>query len=136
MEKKTMVVGVIVILAVIGVYLYMNGYIPQLNFPSMNGTTAPVNNTNPEAENSGSQISVEISNSAFNPSEITIKTGDSVIWTNMDFVVHTVTSDSGEELMSEGIVKGENYSHTFNIVGTYDYHCSIHTSMKGKIIVE
>ncbi|HTZ41834.1 MAG TPA: plastocyanin/azurin family copper-binding protein [Candidatus Omnitrophota bacterium] len=31
---------------------------------------------------------------------------------------------------------GGTYSHTFAAAGTYSYHCSIHPSMKGTIIVQ
>jgi len=79
---------------------------------------------------------VEIQNFAFNPSEITIKKGETVIWTNKDSTSHTVKSDSGNEISSGSLSNGQTYSHTFNQVGTFDYHCSIHTSMKAKIIVE
>lgn len=57
----------------------------------------------------------------------------------MDAAPHTVTSDVGSvknELDSPTLAKGYTYSHTFNEIGTYAYHCSIHTSMKGKIIVD
>jgi len=79
---------------------------------------------------------IEISNFAFVPSEITIKSGETVTWTNNDSTPHTITSDSGNELDSGSISPGQTYSHTFNTAGTFDYHCSIHTSMKAKIIVE
>ena len=44
---------------------------------------------------------VEIINFAYQPSDITIKVGDTVTWTNKDSVGHTVTSDDGNELDSE-----------------------------------
>jgi len=79
---------------------------------------------------------VKISNFAFSPSTITIKKGDTVKWTNLDSVRHTVTSNSGSELNSELLSKTESYSRTFNQAGTYNYHCTPHPSMKAKIIVE
>ena len=132
MEKKTMVIGAIVIIAIIGAYLYINGYIPQLNLPFLNSQNETGNTSLPET----GQHNIEISNFAFSPSSIAIKAGDTVIWTNMDSVGHTITSDSGNELQSEAVSNGETYSHTFENAGTYLYHCSIHTSMKGEIIVE
>jgi amicyanin len=72
----------------------------------------------------------------FNAQSITIKVGDVVTWVNEDPMQHTVTSDSGSELNSDSLNKGEIYSHTFNQKGTFSYQCNIHPSMKGKIIVE
>ncbi len=79
---------------------------------------------------------VNISGFAFSPSTLTISAGDTVTWTNMDSASHTITSDSGTELASSSISNGGTYSHTFNTKGTFGYHCSIHTTMKGTIVVE
>jgi len=79
---------------------------------------------------------IEIKNFAFSPSTLTIKKGDTVKWTNQDSTRHTATSDSRNELDSELLAKGDSYSHTFNSVGTFNYHCTPHPSMKAKIIVE
>ncbi len=84
----------------------------------------------------GNSASVSIKGFAFNPSELTVKKGTTVTWTNMDSAPHTVTSDSGNELSSQVLNTGNSYSHTFDTVGTFEYHCSIHTSMKAKVIVE
>jgi plastocyanin len=86
--------------------------------------------------NLGIKKDVEISGFAFNPSTLTIPKGATVIWTNKDSAPHTIISDSGNEIMSDSISKGETFAHTFNIPGTYSYHCSIHPSMKGTVIVE
>lgn len=82
------------------------------------------------------QNNIEIKNYVFSPSSLTIKIGDTITWTNNDGVSHTITSDSGSELDSQTISDGQTYSHTFNSAGTFNYHCSIHTGMKGRIIVE
>ncbi len=78
---------------------------------------------------------VEIRNYLFFPSTLTIQVGDTVIWTNAASV-HTVTSDSGNELDSETLSSGETYSHTFTTIGNFDYHCTLHPTMKGTINVE
>lgn len=78
---------------------------------------------------------VTIQNFAFNPSSLTIKVGTTVTWTNQDSSTHTITSDSGNELNSGNIPSGQTYSHTFNSVGIFNYHCSIHTYMRGTITV-
>lgn len=80
---------------------------------------------------------IEISNLAFNPAEITINIGDTITWMNNDDAEHTVAFDSGRGLTdSDKLSKGQKYSQTFDKEGTYSYHCSIHPSMKGKIIVK
>ena len=78
---------------------------------------------------------VLIKNFAFSPSEIVIKSGETITWKNLDSATHTIVSDSENEIISDELNKEEEFSHTFNQAGTYNYHCSLHTSMKGKIIV-
>ncbi|HLC81437.1 MAG TPA: cupredoxin family copper-binding protein [Candidatus Nanoarchaeia archaeon] len=79
---------------------------------------------------------VEISGFSFNPNLLTIPQGASVVWINLDSAPHTVVSEAGAEIQSDRLSQGNTYAHTFNLPGIYDYYCSIHPSMKGKIIVE
>lgn len=128
----------IIFLVIIGILIIGAGaYYFFMQNPSNSSTNQ---NNIPSGNQSGAQTSnpnnIEIGGFAFNPSTLTIKTGETVTWSNMDPVSHTITSDSGSELNSAPIPNGQTYSHTFNTVGTYSYHCSIHTSMKGQIIVE
>ena len=92
------------------------------------GTNQPPGN--PPA--SGNSVSIQ--GFAFNPATLTIKAGTTVTWTNEDSASHTITSagffDSGT------VATGQTFSKTFDQPGTYNYACSIHPSMKGKIIVE
>lgn len=77
---------------------------------------------------------VNIANMAFSPDSLTIKVGDMVVWTNSDTVNHLLGGSGGIKSM---ILKpGDTYSQTFNNTGTWAYHCEIHPSMKGTIIVE
>jgi plastocyanin len=89
----------------------------------------------PGKGNLGIKVDIAIRDFSFSPDSVTITKGTTVIWTNMDSATHTVVSDSGEEIKSDSISNGQSYSHTFSTAGTYDYHCGIHASMKGKVIV-
>lgn len=90
----------------------------------------------PSTGDLGIKTDIKISGFAFNPNTLTISKGASVIWTNMDSASHTIVSDTGYEINSGSISKGNTYVHVFNTPGTYDYHCSIHPAMKGKVVVE
>jgi amicyanin len=123
MKKGVIVIGVIIIFLALGIYL---------------NTKTNDSNIN-ETQNQNSQTAdynIEIKSFAFSPSELKISVGETVKWTNYDSVKHTVTSDTGNELDSQLLSKEEIYSHTFNTKGIYEYHCTPHPSMKGKIIVE
>ena len=83
----------------------------------------------------GQTHSVDINNFAFSPADLSIHAGDTVVWTNSDSAPHTITSDSGSEVSSSQLATGQTYSHTFSTAGTYAYHCTLHTSMKGTVTV-
>lgn len=70
----------------------------------------------------------------YNPAEVTIKKDDKVIWINKDFGIHTVTENQGL-FSSKDLRPDQTFEHTFENVGTYDYHCKLHPEMVGKIIV-
>jgi Plastocyanin len=81
----------------------------------------------------GKTVDVKIQNSAFNPESITISSGDTVKWTNMDSGTHTVV---GPDFSSGNISSGKSYEYKFTKAGTYNYHCSIDPSMKGVVTVK
>lgn len=83
----------------------------------------------------GTSHSVEISDFAFNPATLTIQVGDTVTWTNLDQVEHTATSTSGA-FDSGMLAQNASYSVTFTEQGTYDYLCTPHPTMTGRIVVE
>jgi plastocyanin len=79
---------------------------------------------------------VDIKDFSFQPAEITINIGENVTWINKDPypTVHTVTSD--DNLFSFKMIEGQNATKTFDTAGKYNYHCAIHPSMKGTVIVK
>ena len=78
---------------------------------------------------------VAISQFAFAPATLTITAGDTVTWTNDDPVIHTATSTTGA-FDSGDLAQGESYSFTFTTPGTYDYLCTPHPTMTGRIVVQ
>ena len=98
--------------------------------PSGPSVTAP-------AVPAGSGVSVTIKNLEFSPATVTVKAGTPVTWTNLDEVPHTVTSkDPSPESFDSGLFsKGETFSRTFTVAGTYPYYCTVHPFMKATVIV-
>ena len=78
---------------------------------------------------------ITIKDFAFTPAKVTVTAGSVVTWTNKGGTAHTVTSNSGSTLDSGSIGPGEAYGNLFDTPGTYAYHCEIHSSMKGTIVV-
>ena len=83
-----------------------------------------------------SSATVKIDNFSFGPATITVPAGATVTWTNNDDVPHVVTSDDGKMFKSKALDTDDRFSFTFTKPGTYNYYCSIHPKMTGKVIVE
>jgi plastocyanin len=75
-----------------------------------------------------------ISGFSFQPGVLKVKPGAKVTWTNDDGVTHTVTADS-KWFDSGPLQPGASFSFTFTRPGTYAYHCSVHPSMHGSVVV-
>lgn len=84
---------------------------------------------------SGVPSDVSMKNFLFNPSTVTVKPGVKVTWINNDVVAHTVTSDMGGLLDSPALSPGQSFSFTFTDTGSVNYHCAIHPTMKGAVVV-
>jgi len=91
-------------------------------------TTAPADGLN----------TIVIKNFAFNPENLTIKTGTTVTWQNQDEAIHQIESDSKAQgvFLSDSLAYRESFTFTFTQPGTYTYHCTYHPTMKGAIIVK
>jgi predicted lipoprotein with Yx(FWY)xxD motif/plastocyanin len=81
---------------------------------------------------------INVQNFAFDPKDLTIPAGTTVIWHNSDSVTHTVTSDTG--LFDGNLPGGADFQFTFSQPGTYPYYCKPHggaggEGMSGVIIV-
>lgn len=87
-----------------------------------------------EAQEKLATHEVSIDNFSFAPMELTIPTGTQVTWVNKDDVPHTIISVD-HKFKSQALDTDEKFSFTFKDPGTYEYFCSVHPKMTGKIIV-
>jgi plastocyanin len=71
----------------------------------------------------------------FTPAELRVRTGDRVTWVNCDPDPHTSTADGGQ-WSSPLLSTGDAFTHTFDAVGDYPYHCEPHPFMTARVIVE
>jgi plastocyanin len=78
---------------------------------------------------------VKIDNFTFNPQQITVKAGTTVVWINHDDIPHTVTSKT-MAFRSKALDTEDKFSFTFTTPGTFEYFCSLHPHMTGSIVVE
>ncbi len=73
---------------------------------------------------------VEIQGFAFQPAEVAAAPGDTVVWSNRDFVPHTATDDAGR--WDSGRL-GPNESWRLVVSEAGAYHCTLHPNMRGTV---
>jgi nitrite reductase (NO-forming) len=113
-----------------------------------NATTMSANMTgNTTSAQGGNSVTISPGSSVpsngkfFVPDILTVSKGTTVTWTNRDSTLHTVTSgsaesgNSGTEFDSSYLAAGKTFQHQFSTSGTFDYYCTLHPYMKGKVVV-
>jgi predicted lipoprotein with Yx(FWY)xxD motif/plastocyanin len=107
------------------------------------GPTAAAATVGPTFPSSGgTNPTVSMKNTAFNPNTLTIRVGTTVTWSNDETspIPHTVTSGSPNALSgmfdSGDLNPGQTFQFTFNAPGTFQYFCRIHgAAMTGTVTV-
>ena len=93
---------------------------------------APASGTSTPATES---VTVRIDGMRFEPQNITVKPGTTVTWIHGSQMPHTI-SGNADGMRSGTLYNGQQYSHTFNAAGSYNYSCGLHPSMTGSVVVE
>lgn len=78
---------------------------------------------------------------SFSPTNITIRKGTTVTFTNISSTPHQVATDPHPihtqvaGFISNSLSQNQTYQFTFPNIGVFTYHCHLHPTMKGTIIV-
>ncbi|MFA6215501.1 MAG: cupredoxin domain-containing protein [Patescibacteria group bacterium] len=102
--------------------------------PPAANTNTPAANANANTNIAPKQVEVSITNFSFQPQTIEINAGDTVQWTNSDQTAHAVTIDN--RIDTGDIDPGKTAKIKFNDKETINYHCRLHPSMTGTVIVK
>ena len=98
-------------------------------------------NSEQPADGGGGGAQVSMENIQFNPRDLTVKTGETITFTNDEAVAHDVhkTSGPGADFASGpsgGMQEGDTFELTLDMPGTYEYVCDVHApGMAGTITV-
>lgn len=77
---------------------------------------------------------VIIKNFRFQPSQLSVHSGESIEFKNEDIFAHTVTADDGS--FDSGLIQpGSTWKLTVAKAGTIAYHCTPHPNMKATLVV-
>ena len=78
---------------------------------------------------------IGIDNFKFGPATLTVARGTKVTWINNDDVPHLIVNVENRFRQSPVLDSDQRFSVTLTKPGTYNYFCSLHPMMQGKIIV-
>ena len=75
---------------------------------------------------------------SFDPAELNVTKGASITFENNSGVVHDVVFDAPKDPLIADIgtiQNGQSTARTFGASGTWNFHCTIHNGMTGKVVV-
>ena len=88
-----------------------------------------------ETAAAANSAAIRIDNFNFTPPTVVVAPGTTVTWTNADDSPHTVREKDGK-FKSAALDTDDTFSQTFTAPGEYEYFCSIHPRMVGKVVVK
>lgn len=103
-------------------------------------SSSPSTSPSPSAAPSAATVTIPanartLGSAGYSPNPATVAAGTVVTWSNTDSTTHDMVADGGT-FDSGRVGPNGTYSFTFSQRGTYAYHCSIHPSMTGTIVVQ
>jgi plastocyanin len=138
--RRSSLIAIIIVIIFIAAGALALTHESNTSNPSMNTSQKSANNnsTNSNSSNQPATGTIDIKNMMFTPSQITVAKGGTVTWTNNDNTTHTIVDDLSNVggPHSGDIAPGSSYSFTFTKTGSFQYHCTIHPSMRGTIVVK
>jgi plastocyanin len=85
----------------------------------------------------GPTAAVSMRDNSFSPATARVLVGGVVTWTNNGSVQHNTTrSQTPDTWQSSNLNPNQTFQRTFSTAGTFDYSCTLHPGMNGRIIVE
>ncbi|HET9832752.1 MAG TPA: plastocyanin/azurin family copper-binding protein, partial [Vicinamibacterales bacterium] len=86
------------------------------------------------ARSAASAREIAIDNFSFAPHDTVVPVGAAVMWTNRDDVPHNIVSTT-RHFRSPVIDTDGQFTHQFEKPGAYEYYCSLHPKMTGRVVV-
>jgi len=75
---------------------------------------------------------VRVLDNEFDADHLEVGVGDTVTWSWEGNAPHDVV---GDDFGSEVLRSGDTFTHTFEQAGTFDYECTLHRGMTGRVTV-
>ena len=97
--------------------------------------TAPQAQSMDVAAPAATATEVRVDNFTFSPATLTVTAGTTVTWINGDDIPHAIAA-TDRSFRSKTLDTDDRFSFVFRMPGAYDYFCTLHPHMVGKIIVK
>ena len=89
----------------------------------------------PAPGSSNGSYTITIKDFEFTPRNLVISAGSKVTWVNKDEEPHKI-AEANSAFGSQPLDTDEGFTYEFKAAGTYEYFCTLHPRMTGKIVVE
>lgn len=106
----------------------------QVN-PSVD-SDAEVDNDASEPNAAGGEVLVGMEGLEFQPTEIRVAVGQTIVWRNDESIPHNVVAREGADFASETFGEGGTFEYRPTEAGTIEYVCTLHPGMDGTVVVE
>jgi plastocyanin/uncharacterized membrane protein YozB (DUF420 family) len=113
------------VVTLLGIWVYVTWYILR---PPIEATAGA--QFQPVAQGQ-KELVVPMANFVFNPQQLVIPVGTTLIWVNQDGAPHTATADDGTAFKSDLLSTGQQFAHTFDQLGDFPYYCELHGAAGG-----
>lgn len=99
------------------------------------------NGPNPPAGSGGGTVThgqaktyqIQVRDGSFSPSVVHARVGDTITWSNVGAMPHTVTAGNGA--FDHMLSPGQSYSYALRAEGNISYVCTFHPGMNGSLVV-
>jgi len=103
---------------------------------ALSGEATPTNAAAPPpAPATGSRVAVAMHDVAFRSHDVSVRLGQTIVWTNQDRVPHDVVAISGARFDSGNLNAGGSFEYRPTAAGKIAYVCTLHQGMDGTITV-
>lgn len=140
----------VTMLAVLGLAAAACSGAKDTGFPKPGETPTKSESASPSPSPSAAESpEVDVADNEFEPKELTVKAGTTVVWSQTGSVPHTVTADDGSfdshaeclADLAKCMKAGDTFEQAFDTPGRIAYYCKLHggaggAGMAGVIVVE
>ncbi|HVF69275.1 MAG TPA: cupredoxin domain-containing protein [Xanthomonadales bacterium] len=145
MNKNFLIVVIVLLIVVGGFVLVKNNsttVLPTKNSENQTQETDQEEDNDEDDKDNEGEHEITLTGSGFEPSTITVKVGDEVVWKNESGGESTVDSQDHPThlryapLNLGSFEDGEDHELVFDKKGTYGYHDHLHPDREGTVVVE